>query len=332
MQKIIDDDIMEPATEALLRKRSLDVVLDTYLKQLDKKLKSTNDCDTLLKKVKEDQSKFNNALKVMMDAKVKYDKGTIDKNQFKTLTRDAYKDISKYCKTFKVKMSDFGSGGFNAQSNITKEDIIDFKQYVTKLIAGIVAIKKKRSAFAKEMDRNISEKSTFNNDMKKINEEMKSLTKSKATESVLSFEEIFNFETESPEDTHDIVTESATISTELGKMSFNTGYKIPLSINWNNENINVTVKATAYKPEDGLTPEQTKSINMISKNIDKYTQKMLSTLKKCDSDIKNYKPKTILIKRDGSIALLCDDAKHPDDGVAICIKPKCYSMSQDDYL
>ena len=91
MYKVDKTDI-EPATEALLRKRSLDTVLDTYLKQLDKKLKSTDDCDALLKKVKEDQSKFNNALNVMMDAKVKYDKGTIDKSQFKTLTRDAYKD------------------------------------------------------------------------------------------------------------------------------------------------------------------------------------------------------------------------------------------------
>lgn len=197
MQKIINGDIMEPATEALLRKRSLDTVLDTYLKQLDKKLKSTDDCDTLLKKVKEDQSKFNNALKVMMDAKVKYDKGTIDKNQFKTLTRDAYKDISKYCKTFKVKMSDFGGGGFDAKSNITKEDIIDFKQYVTKLIAGVNLIKKRRIALAKEMNSKVGEKSTFSKDMKNIDKQTENLTKSNATESGLSFEEIFNVAMES---------------------------------------------------------------------------------------------------------------------------------------
>nr|DAT90258.1 MAG TPA: hypothetical protein [Caudoviricetes sp.] len=182
MQKIINGDIMEPATEALLRKRSLDTVLDTYLKQLDKKLKSTDDCDTLRKKVKEDQSKFNNALKVMMDAKVKYDKGTIDKNQFKTLTRDAYKDISKYCKTFKVRMSDFGGGGFDAKSDITKEDIIDFKQYVTKLIAGVNLIKKRRIALAKEMNSKVGEKSTFSKDMKNIDKQTTNLTKTKATE------------------------------------------------------------------------------------------------------------------------------------------------------
>ena len=319
-------DNFTPATESILRNRTLDNILDTYLKQLDKKLRTKEDCDTFISKIKADQAKFNTALKVLMDSKIKHDKGTVDDKQFKELTRTAYKDINQYCKTFKVKMSDFGGGGFDAKSNITKKDIIDFKQYVTKLIAGVNFIKKRRIALAKEMNSKVGEKSTFSKDMKNIDKQTENLTKSNATESGLTFEEIFNVAMESLEsedDDYDVSTEAVTISTNLGQMNFKTGWKYPLSINWNDKKINITVKASADKPEDGLTPKQTNSINMFGKNTDKCIQKMIATLKKCDSHIENYKPKTILINRDGSIAMLCDHTKEPNNRTAIYIKPSC---------
>ena len=43
-------------------------------------------------------------------------------------------------------------------------------------------------------------------------------------------------------------------------------------------------------------------------------------------------PKTLLVNRDGSIAIMCDDEDEPDEGIAICLMPEMQIMSQDDYL
>ena len=67
-------------------------------------------------------------------------------------------------------MSDFGGGGLSASQNITKEDIANFKQYVTGLISGVRSIKKKRQAIVKEMNRKIGQKSTLNKDISSANE------------------------------------------------------------------------------------------------------------------------------------------------------------------
>ena len=156
--------------EALFEKRTLDTVLQSYLKQLEKKLVTVEACDKFLALIKQDQAKFNNALKVCADAKIKLDKDQIDEKQFKNLTKSAAKQIAGYCKTFKLKMSDFGGGGLSASQNITKEDIANFKQYVTGLISGVRSIKKKRQAIVKEMNRKIGQKSTLNKDISSANE------------------------------------------------------------------------------------------------------------------------------------------------------------------
>ena len=43
-------------------------------------------------------------------------------------------------------------------------------------------------------------------------------------------------------------------------------------------------------------------------------------------------PKTLLIDRDGSYALLFDDNDNPDDGIAVCLAPEEKIISQDEYL
>lgn len=167
---LFDIDDSDMVLEALFEKRTLDTVLQSYLKQLEKKLNTIEACDKFLALIKQDQAKFNNALKVCADAKIKLDKGQIDEKQFKNLTKSAAKQIAGYCKTFKLKMSDFGGGGSSAARNITKEDIANFKQYVTGLITGVRSIKKKRQAMYKEMNRKPGQKSTLRKDMVTANE------------------------------------------------------------------------------------------------------------------------------------------------------------------
>ncbi|WP_028504329.1 hypothetical protein [Ruminococcus albus] len=66
-------------------------------------------------------------------------------------------------------------------------------------------------------------------------------------------------------------------------------------------------------------------------------KEMIASIEKLMSDFSTnfdnrFIPKTLLIKRSGAIALLCDDVKNPDEGIAICLFPEKCVISQDDYL
>ena len=43
-------------------------------------------------------------------------------------------------------------------------------------------------------------------------------------------------------------------------------------------------------------------------------------------------PRTLLMNRDGSYALLFDDRDNEDEGIAVCLAPEEKIVSQDDYL
>ena len=106
--------------EAVLEKKSLDKMLSTYLKQLDSKLKTVEDCDEFLEKIKVDASRFNDNLRTLQDSKAKYEKGTIDYKEYKTISRKASREVASSCRTFKINLSRFGGKG---AEDITKEDI-----------------------------------------------------------------------------------------------------------------------------------------------------------------------------------------------------------------
>lgn len=139
-----DFDIDDAVLESIFAKKSLDEMLSAYLKGLDKKLKTVEDCDELLAKVKVDAAKFNDNLQILQIAKSKYDKNQITLEEFKQTTKKASREISSCCKTFKLKLSDFGGDGINAKTTITKEDIMNFKSYLSGVIKGINALKNAR--------------------------------------------------------------------------------------------------------------------------------------------------------------------------------------------
>lgn len=127
--------------EAVLEKKSLDKMLSTYLKQLDSKLKTVEDCDEFLEKIKVDASRFNDNLRTLQDSKAKYEKGTIDYKEYKTISRKASREVASSCRTFKINLSRFGGKG---AEDITKEDIMNFKSYLSGIIKGVNSIKKER--------------------------------------------------------------------------------------------------------------------------------------------------------------------------------------------
>jgi hypothetical protein len=92
----------------------------------------------------------------------------------------------------------------------------------------------------------------------------------------------------------------------------------------------VTLKFKAYSKKDGVSSEQEKACKNFNDGKLRIAEKLLTRYSK-DAQTR-FDPKTLLINRDGSYALLCDDKENPDDGIAVCLAPKAKIVSQDEYL
>jgi hypothetical protein len=123
------------------------------------------------------------------------------------------------------------------------------------------------------------------------------------------------------------------IETVLGKMEFNTGFKMQDSILFCGESKKITVKVKAYYEDDGITDKQSEALKKYSECRLQMNEKISDLAIGFDKDAKErFIPKTLLFGRNGECALLCDDITEPDEGIAICLFPNENVISQDDYL
>jgi len=120
----------------------------------------------------------------------------------------------------------------------------------------------------------------------------------------------------------------------FGEVVFNTGWKTKADITFFGNNYSIVVKAKAYYEKDGITTEQERAFNNF--NINKAEQ--LKTVERLLNDFagddasKRFIPRMLLFQRDGGYALLLDDKKDEDGGIAVCLAPKIEVVSQDEYL
>lgn len=118
------------------------------------------------------------------------------------------------------------------------------------------------------------------------------------------------------------------------KMSFHIGWKANSSIVFYGAEYSITIKAKAYRKEDGITPEQDEALSDFAARKDS----VLRTAERLLDKFRNgngaayFTPRTLLFERDGSYALLCDDSMDENDGVAVCLAPNQEVVSQDEYL
>ncbi len=123
------------------------------------------------------------------------------------------------------------------------------------------------------------------------------------------------------------------MKTVFGEMKYSIGWKTERTIQLFDTEYHITVKIQAYEKELELPAEQLESCKMFVDN----EKKMLSSIEKLMFDFStNYKerfiPQVLLIKINGSVALLCDDEEYPDEGIAVCVYPEKCVLSQDEYL
>ncbi len=123
------------------------------------------------------------------------------------------------------------------------------------------------------------------------------------------------------------------VKTAFGEMTFSIGWKTQRNLSIYEKKYPITIKLQAYYKTDVLPAKQLKSCDLFVN----YEDKMIEEIERLMSDYADdfgtrFIPQTLLIKKNGSIALLCDDENNPDEGIAICLYPETSVVSQDDYL
>lgn len=119
----------------------------------------------------------------------------------------------------------------------------------------------------------------------------------------------------------------------FGEIVFDIGWKAKKYIKLFGKDYEIKIKLQAYFEEDGTTKEQEKAYLEFSN----HESEKMKIIEKILSDYSEYaeqqfRPQVLLFNRDGSYALLCDDYKEPDEGIAVCLSPKEEVLLQDDYL
>ena len=119
----------------------------------------------------------------------------------------------------------------------------------------------------------------------------------------------------------------------FGGITFNTGWKSKKTIRLFDKEYTINLKIQAYFEEDGITEEQENAYSEFCKSENEKLETVENLLRGySDSPQEKFTPKTLLIDRDGSYALLCDDIDNEDEGIAVCLYPQEVIISQDDYL
>lgn len=121
--------------------------------------------------------------------------------------------------------------------------------------------------------------------------------------------------------------------TPLGKMSFDTGWKLKEGISFNGTTYKIVMKCKAYTAEDGITHEQEAAMEKFAREGEKQLAIAAHMLKTQYPDAgQRFIPTMLLFNRDGEYALLLDDKEAPDEGICIVLSPRRAIVSQDEYL
>jgi tetratricopeptide (TPR) repeat protein len=133
----------EIAQEGLFSKpKTLEQMLSNVQKTVDKKCKTSEDCDDLLAKITGEETKFNTAIKTLQDATVKYQEDN-DKKDLKATTKPVLKDLKKTCDILQMKdITD------NAEE-ITEDELKKLRDFI---VGAKDIIKKKAESFSGEGD------------------------------------------------------------------------------------------------------------------------------------------------------------------------------------
>ncbi len=119
----------------------------------------------------------------------------------------------------------------------------------------------------------------------------------------------------------------------FGELTYSIGWKTTRDIQLFGETYSIKVKIQAYEPEDSIPPAQEQACRTYIENEAENLKSMEQLMLNFSSDAASrFSPRTLLFKKNGSCALLCDDKQDLDEGIAVCILPEKSVEYQSDYL
>ena len=119
----------------------------------------------------------------------------------------------------------------------------------------------------------------------------------------------------------------------FGELTYSIGWKTTRDIRLFGKNHTIKVKIQAYEPEDSIPPAQDQACRTYIENEAENLKSMEQLMLDFSSDAASrFSPRTLLFKKNGSCALLCDDEQDLDEGIAVCILPEKSVEYQSDYL
>jgi len=119
----------------------------------------------------------------------------------------------------------------------------------------------------------------------------------------------------------------------FGTVTFDNGWIKDKSISLWGKEFKILVMATAYYEHETITDEQRTAYNAFlnkRKSLMNKIEKLLDDY--MEEPEKRLCPRFLVFEKNGKYALLFDDVKEPDDGVAVQLSPIEKVMSQDAYL
>lgn len=132
------------------KQKTVEELLEQAKPALQRKLKTVEDCDEYLEVIKNESTKFNEAINGLVSAKAKYDKSKkepADKKIYKDTTNAAMKLLSKNCNALNVRLNRILPGD---TKEVSREDIKRVSQYVSGLRKITNEIKRELKSSKKE--------------------------------------------------------------------------------------------------------------------------------------------------------------------------------------
>ena len=120
----------------------------------------------------------------------------------------------------------------------------------------------------------------------------------------------------------------------FGVMYYHTGWERKMIIPFNNQKQEIVIHAKAHGVEEEITQEQENSFSHFLENVDLIMKKIEHELLNDTGEdyAERYIPVMLLIKRDGSCALICDDIDDIENGLAVSFLSGIRIMTQDEFL
>lgn len=119
----------------------------------------------------------------------------------------------------------------------------------------------------------------------------------------------------------------------FGELTFDHGWVTKRQIRLFGKIYEAEVYVLAYKSEPEILPAQEHAWLFYTEHENENLACFETLLLEYSGDAASrFVPASLHFDREGGCVLLCDDAKEPDEGIAVCILPEKTVMLQSDYL